>query len=205
LGSISGFRLFEVFPHLHDLLGVKLHMSSAYHPESDGATERANRTVTQMIRQSIDNKQRNWVTRLPAVEFAINIARSEVTGYAPFFLNYGHMPRSLLWDSKSSNEYPGVLKFAQDLKVAVMSAHDSIIAHRVKEIRTANRKRLPSPFEVGDLVYISSDYSVVKDLQLSVCPYPKGWLESFIRSSQGRILLSKASTTVHSGSVSPKT
>jgi hypothetical protein len=38
---------------LHSLIGVKLIMSSAYQPESDGGTERANRTVTQMLRQSI--------------------------------------------------------------------------------------------------------------------------------------------------------
>jgi transposase InsO family protein len=36
---------------LHELIGVKLRMSSAYHPETDGSTERANRTVTQMLRQ----------------------------------------------------------------------------------------------------------------------------------------------------------
>jgi hypothetical protein len=154
---------------LHKLLGIKLHMSSAYHPESDGATERANRTITQMIRQSIDDKQTNWATKLPAVEFAINIARSEVTGYAPFFLNYGRMPQSLLWDSGQKDEFPGILKFAQNLKIAIMSAHDSILAHRVKEIRTANRKRLPSPFEIGDLVYILS-----KNLSI-----PKGFARKF--------------------------
>jgi hypothetical protein len=78
--------------HLHELVGVKLHMSSAYHPESDGATEWANRTITQMLRQCVDRDQRNWVNRLPAIEFAINSAQSEVTGYAPFFLNYGYVP-----------------------------------------------------------------------------------------------------------------
>ena len=43
--------------HLHKLLGVELRISSAYHPESDGSTERANRTVTQMLRQCIGPKQ----------------------------------------------------------------------------------------------------------------------------------------------------
>jgi hypothetical protein len=96
---------------LHELICTKLHMSSAYHPESDGGTERANRTVTQMIRQCIDPKQRDWVARLPAIKFAMNTARSETTGYAPFFLNNGRMPRSLLWNSNNS-EYPGVARFA---------------------------------------------------------------------------------------------
>jgi transposase InsO family protein len=75
--------------HLHKLLGTKLKMSSAYHPQTDGATERANRTVTQMLRQCINAKQTDWVAKLPAIEFAINSARSESTGFAPFFLNSG--------------------------------------------------------------------------------------------------------------------
>lgn len=77
-------------------MGVELHMSSAYHPESDGSTERANRTVTQMLRQCIAPNQRDWVAKLPAIEFAINLARSDSTGYAPFFLNSGRLPRSLV-------------------------------------------------------------------------------------------------------------
>ncbi|KAJ2971427.1 hypothetical protein NUW54_g12510 [Trametes sanguinea] len=50
--------------HLHKLIGVELRMSSAYHPESDGSTERANRTVAQMLRQCIGAGQRDWATRL---------------------------------------------------------------------------------------------------------------------------------------------
>jgi hypothetical protein len=47
-------------------------MSSAYHPQSDGATESANKTLMQMLRQCIDAKQKDWVSKLPAIEFAIN-------------------------------------------------------------------------------------------------------------------------------------
>lgn len=94
--------------NLHKLVGTKLRMSSAYHPQSDGSTERANRTVTQMLRQCIDATQKNWVTKLPAIEFAINLARSESTGYSPFFLNTGRIPRSMIWNSTGKNKFPGV-------------------------------------------------------------------------------------------------
>ena len=93
---------------LHKLIGTKLRMSSAYHPQSDGATERANRTVTQMLRQCIHPNQKDWVTKLPAIEFAINSARSASTGFAPFFLNFGRMPRTMIWDAPPSTEYPSV-------------------------------------------------------------------------------------------------
>lgn len=42
---------------LNQLIGTELKMSSAYHPETDGSTERANRTITQMLRQCVDSKQ----------------------------------------------------------------------------------------------------------------------------------------------------
>ena len=75
--------------HLNRLIGIRQKMSSTYHPETDGSTERANRTIGQMLRACIGTTQKDWVMRLPAIEFAINTARSESTGYAPFFLNTG--------------------------------------------------------------------------------------------------------------------
>jgi hypothetical protein len=141
---------------LHELIGTKLHMSSAYHPESDGGTERANRTVTQMLRQCIGPKQKDWVSKLPAIEFAMNSARSESTGYAPFFLNTGRMPRSLIWDTDKNRDYPGIANFAMQRRLAIMAAHDSMIAARVKQTRNANRKRQEEPFRKDDLVYLST-------------------------------------------------
>ncbi|KAF8831165.1 hypothetical protein HHX47_DHR1000004 [Lentinula edodes] len=142
--------------HLHNLIGTKLKMSSAYHPETDGSTERANRTVTQMLRQCVAIDQKDWVIKLPAVEFAINSARSETTGFSPFFLNTGRMPRSFLWNAANKNEYPGIRAYAHKMKQAIMQAHDSILHARVKQTRDANRRRRPSPFEEGDLAYLST-------------------------------------------------
>ena len=157
--------------HLHRLIGIVLRLSSAYHPESDGSTERANRTVTQMLRQCIGPSQKDWVMKLPAIEFAINLARSDSTGYAPFFLNTGRMPRSLIWNNPSKDEYPGVRIFAQKVKNAIMSAHDSIIAARVKQTRDANRRRRPAPFTLNDLVYISTkNISLPKRLARKLAP-----------------------------------
>ena len=124
--------------------------------QSDGATERANCTITQMLRQCVHPNQKDWVTKLPAIEFAINSARSASTGYAPFFLNFGRMPRAMIWDSAPTMEYPSVWGFALENKMVLMTAHDSILAARVKQTRDANRKRLTAPFRVGDLVYLSS-------------------------------------------------
>ena len=142
---------------LHRLIGTKLRLSSAYHPQSDGSTERANRTITQMLRQCIMPDQRDWVSKLPAIEFAINSARSQSTGYAPFFLNFGRLPRNMIFNNPSANEFPAVREFALEKKLALIAAHDSIIAARVKQTRAANRKRQTVPFNTGDFVYLSSE------------------------------------------------
>ena len=60
--------------HLHKLIGTTLKMSSAYHPQMDGSTERANRTITQMLRQCVSPTQKDWVTKLPTIQFVINSA-----------------------------------------------------------------------------------------------------------------------------------
>ncbi|KNZ78764.1 hypothetical protein J132_10252 [Termitomyces sp. J132] len=80
-----------------------------------------------MICQCINPIQKDWVSKLPAIEFAINTARSESTGYSPFFLNYGRLPCLMIWNSASKNEYPGVHVFAQCSKTIIMDAHDCIL------------------------------------------------------------------------------
>ena len=110
--------------HLHKLIGTKLKMSSVYHPQMDGSMEHMNRTIGQMLWQCISPDQKDWVGKLPTIQFAINSARLESTGYAPFFLNNGRMPRAMVWNAPESMEYPNVQVFSQKKKLALISAHD---------------------------------------------------------------------------------
>ena len=138
---------------LHALLNVDLRLSSAFHPQTDGATERANRTMTQMLRQCVSPKQKDWAKKLPAIEFAMNSARSSTTGFTPFYLNYGRNPSPMIW--KGEEVYPGVRQFTENIKDAIMCAHDVIITSRVQHTVQANRKWLPATYQ-GDLVYLST-------------------------------------------------
>ncbi|KAF9474797.1 hypothetical protein BDN70DRAFT_815051, partial [Pholiota conissans] len=109
-----------------------------------------------MLRVCISPDQKDWVSKLPAIEFAINSARSESTGFAPFFLNSGRVPRSFIWDANKPDGFPGVRAFAKKMRNAIMRAHDAIIAARVKSVRNANRKRIQTPFKVNDFVFLST-------------------------------------------------
>ena len=139
---------------LHSLLNIELRMSSAFHPQTDGATERANKTMTQMLRQCVSPNQKDWVLKLPAIEFALNSARSSTTGFTPFYLNYGRNPSPMIW--KNEKVYPGVRQFAENMKDAIMSAHDAIIASHIQHTVQANKKRLLATYQEGDLVYLST-------------------------------------------------
>jgi hypothetical protein len=92
----------------------------------------------------------------------MNLARSETTGFSPFYLNYACVPWTMIWDSET--EYPGVAEFAVKMKEVLMKAHDTIIAARVKQTDQANRSRKKSDLREDDLVYLST-----KNLRL-----PKG-------------------------------
>ena len=156
---------------LHRLISTQLHMSSAYHPQSDRLTEQANHTVTQMLHQYIHPNQKDWVLQLPAIKFAINSTQSASTGYAPFFLNFRQMPQSMLWSSTPSVEFPAICNFALQNKLALIAAHDSIPAAHVKQTRDANQKRQSAPFKKGNLIYLSTkNISFAKGLARNLIP-----------------------------------
>src|SRR5690606_1768523 len=75
---------------------VQLRMSTAFHPQTDGSTERMNRLVNQMMRNLVNVRQDNWSDCLPAIEFAINSHQNATTKKAPFELVYGRIPNSPL-------------------------------------------------------------------------------------------------------------
>lgn len=75
------------------LLGTKLKLSTAFHPQTDGQTERANRTVEEMLRSSVNWAHNDWDIRLAAWELAYNNSVNPSTGKTPFQLNYGNHPR----------------------------------------------------------------------------------------------------------------
>jgi len=74
---------------LFKCIGTKLAMSTAFHPETDGQTERNNRTLEQMLRNYVNYRQNDWDQHLAAAEFAYNNSKQASTGMTPFFLLTG--------------------------------------------------------------------------------------------------------------------
>ena len=79
---------------LMQLLQVKLNMATAFHPESDGQTERVNQTLGQYLRSYCTYQPHDWVSLLPFAEHAYNTSKSESTKASPFKINYGLAPQT---------------------------------------------------------------------------------------------------------------
>ena len=80
------------FRSLGDLLSMKMHYTSGYHPSADGQTEQMNQTLKQYIRMYCAYQQDDWHKLLPLVEVALNNAPNASTGVTPFFTNKGYHP-----------------------------------------------------------------------------------------------------------------
>ena len=76
------------------LMGTSLAMSSGFHPQTDGQTERANRSIEEMMRAYVGRRQNDWDERLGMMEYAYNNAVHSSSGYTPFYLCYGRHPLS---------------------------------------------------------------------------------------------------------------
>jgi len=77
---------------LNRLLGIKANLSTAYHPQTDGQTERINQEIEQYLRLFTNYRQDDWAEWLPLAQFNYNDKVHSSTGYSPFFLNYGCHP-----------------------------------------------------------------------------------------------------------------
>ena len=106
----------QFWNELSKTLGQRLLMSTAYRPQTDGSSERAIQTMSQILRAVVNDYQTNWVEQLPLVEFAMNSATNASTGQAPFKTNYGWMPR-MIKGVKYDSPREGVQQFADNRDV----------------------------------------------------------------------------------------
>ena len=77
---------------LFDLLGTDLWLSTAFHPQTDGQSERMIQTLENFLRPYVERHPQIWSQYLALAEFAANNAINVATGYSPFFLNSGDHP-----------------------------------------------------------------------------------------------------------------
>ena len=149
------------------ILGSKLRMSSAHHPQTDGQTEAANRVVEQVLRCTIHDSQEvtHWERYLPIVEFVMNSSSSPSTGYSPFYLNYGYEPATpltLIRDADMTH-LEGVNVFVKRMKKTFRVAMQKVHQAQIRQKTQADQRRREQVFTSGDQVLLSTEHLQLKN------------------------------------------
>ncbi|MGL4847989.1 MAG: hypothetical protein ACRC28_03545, partial [Clostridium sp.] len=157
-----------------DQLNIIIKKSTSFHPQTDGQTERANRTIEQMLRLYIETDEKRWEEILPVVELAYNCAKNESTGMSPFEVMIGENPK-----------HGTIEEDCITWEIPLMDKRYKMIVHRVttqlhiaqqRQKKQADRHRRELELKVGDLVYVSTRNMYLpynrKFRPLYVGPYP---------------------------------
>jgi len=143
-------------------MGSTLDMGAAYHPESDGQTENANKTLEIMLRSVIDFTQNDWDEHLAAAELAFNNSKNETTGFTPFYLVYGRearMPIDLaLAPLTKAADNPTAAEATARWRAALQQASDNTNQQQRRQKTYADRTRREAHFAVGDRVLLSTQH-----------------------------------------------
>jgi hypothetical protein len=147
---------------LFAIFNTSLKMSTAYHPETDGQTERANRTLEEILRAYVNERQDDWDQHLAAAEFAYNNSVQASTDFSPFYLNYGHHPSSpttLIMDAlKKPLSNPTVEDYLVTLRKNLETATTNIRRAQHRQKTQADKHRRDITFNTGDQVLLSTEH-----------------------------------------------
>jgi hypothetical protein len=144
---------------LYGALDMKLALSIAFHPQTDGQVERLNRTVEETLRAYVNHRQNDWDQLLTVAEFTINNAKQASTGYSPFELTYGQKPLS---PSLLHNEHqidtcaPQVDEFLECLRALHKTARKELERAQHRQKSYADSRHAVCDYAIGEKVYLSA-------------------------------------------------
>ena len=146
-------RFWKAFLHL---MGVTVSLTSGYHPQSNGQTERKIQEVSRFLRTFCHNQQNDWCKFLPWAEYAQNSLRQPSTGLTPFQCVLGHQPPLFPWSGEPS-EVPAVNTWFRESQRVWSQAHRHLQRAVRRQQHHADTRRSTAPDdEVGQKVWLST-------------------------------------------------
>ncbi|GJX27027.1 putative reverse transcriptase domain-containing protein [Tanacetum coccineum] len=139
---------------LHKALGTQLDMSTAYHPQTDGQSERTIQTLEDMLRACVLDFGKSWDKHLPLVEFSYNNSYHTSIKAAPFEALYGRKCRSpVCWAEVGDNQLtrPEII---HETTKKIVQIKSRIQAARDRQKSYADVRWKPLEFQVGDKVML---------------------------------------------------
>lgn len=154
----------KLIKELLALSGVDKSRTTPYHPMGNGIAERFNRTLGSMIRTLPPKSKVKWPQMLRLLTFCYNCTEHETTGFAPFYLMFGRVPRlpvDILFQSVLSDEVvvdhtEFVSRLRRDLREAMQIAQKHSQREQARHAKLYNRKVRGSPLAIGDRVLLAN-------------------------------------------------
>ncbi|XP_066509706.1 uncharacterized protein [Hoplias malabaricus] len=149
---------------VYDLLGIKSIHTTPYHPQTDGLTERFNKTLKQALQKVTNNNGTDWDMWLPYVLFAYREVPQASTGFSPFELLYGRQVRGPMdvlkeaWEGEKSeqklNILTYVLKIRDKLSQLTSTVHENMEKAQVQQKHWYDKVARKRVLQIGQKVLI---------------------------------------------------
>jgi hypothetical protein len=161
------------YQELMRLMGAKLHMTSAFHPQSDGQSEADNKVITMYLRCFSGDRPREWLRWLPWAEYVYNTAYQSSLRDTLFHVVYGRHPPSIRSYEAGDTRVAAVAKTMAEREAFLEDVH-----HRLKQAQAVQKgfydtKHQAVSYNVGDWVLLRLRNRPVASLSLA----PKGKLQ----------------------------
>ena len=148
----------EFMKELYRILGIEAASSTAYHPQTDGQTERVNQELEQYLQIFVGEWQDDWYGLLPLAEFSYNNHIHSSTQQTPFLLDTGRHPRMGFEPHQPPSRVEAVNEFTDRMKSTLEEAKSALTKAKDDMARYYNQRRAPAPsFAPGDKVYLDSE------------------------------------------------
>ena len=152
-GSIFTSRFWST---LASTLKIDPRKSTAFHPQTDGQTERMNQTLETYLRIFCNHEQNDWFELLPLAEFAYNNLSQESTRMSPFYANYGFHPRFISqFQISAEHAAPAAKDFATHLHETHERLVENVTHAQNYQVKYYNAKHKSVEFNPGDMVWLN--------------------------------------------------
>ena len=156
---------------LFKLYRVNLQLSTAYHPQTDGQSERVNQCLEMYLRCAVHNSPKSWKSWLPLAELWYNSSTHTALGCSPFKALYGYEPNLGAIPSIPSDTSPSVVEVIEHREQHLQSLKQNLARAQNRMKLLADKKRKDFTFSVGDQVLLK--LQPYTQSTVASRPYPK--------------------------------